>query len=193
GRPNDRAGELGIPNDSFVVLTVGRLTEQKNQGLLLQAIRRLVPRVPSIVCVILGEGELRAYLEHLVREMGLDRHVFLLGHRADVRLWYGSAHVFVLTSLWEGLPLAVLEALASGLPVVSTRVSGVEEVVTDGIEGYLVESCPDAIAQRIEQLFLDSAMREIMGARARKKALMYSESEMCRRYYELYRRLLYEG
>jgi glycosyltransferase involved in cell wall biosynthesis len=113
------------------------------------------------------------------------------GVRNDVEDLVGELAVFVLTSLWEGLPLAIIEAMAAGVPIVASRVDGVAEAVTDGIEGFLVEpKDSSAFADRIVTLLGDDALRRRTGDAARARSMSYDISSMIRRHDELYRRLL---
>lgn len=130
--PVDATGarkRLGIPAEAKVVGFVGRLHPVKDLPTLLQAVR-LVPSDPWLVAV--GDGPDRPLLEGLSR-------VVAVGEQADVTPYLSAVDVFVLPSRWEGMPGALVEAMALGLPVVATRVGGVPEVITDGVDGLLVE------------------------------------------------------
>lgn len=122
-----------------LVVTAGRLTEQKNFASLIAAAAEL--RAQGIVCriIIAGEGPLRQELERQIRESQVSDLVRLPGNVIEMRELMLSADLFVLPSLWEGLPLVLLEAMACGLPVVGSRIKGVTEVVVDGRSGSLVE------------------------------------------------------
>ncbi|MFW6085205.1 MAG: glycosyltransferase [Gemmatimonadota bacterium] len=134
------AAELpGVPANARLVLSVGRLTPQKNQALLLEAFEALAGDVPEAHLVILGEGGERQALEQRAGELGLEGRISLPGFVEDVAPWYAAADVFVLSSDWEGLPTVLIEALLYGCPVVSTRCpSGPEEILEDGRYGRLV-------------------------------------------------------
>ncbi len=119
--------ELGLHPDGLLVLSVGRLTEQKGHIYLLEAIPGIIEQFPSTVFAIAGDGPLRAELEARAERLGISKSVHFLGMRSDVPALLQMAHIFALPSLWEGLPIALLEAMAAGLPVVATRVEGVEE------------------------------------------------------------------
>ncbi len=138
----DRDGiraRLGLPRTARIVLTVGRMVKQKGYDLLLDAIPAVLAREPKTHFVWVGGGELEVDLQNRAREMGLQNRICFAGLRDDVADLMAAADVFVLPSRFEGLPLAVLEAMAAKLPVVGTRVCGITEAVLDGQTGRLVE------------------------------------------------------
>jgi glycosyltransferase involved in cell wall biosynthesis len=131
--------ELNLKPDDFIYLSVGRVTRQKGHTYLLDAIPGVLTRFPeNTVFLIAGEGHLRRKLEEKAIDMGIADVAHFLGTRSDIPDLLSIADVFVLPSLWEGLPLALLEAMSVGLPVIATRVEGVESVITDGENGYLI-------------------------------------------------------
>lgn len=131
---------MGIPPDDRLILTVGRLQERKGYRTLLEAVPAIAERVPDAHFLWVGEGPLEGQLRERVRKLGLEDRVLLAGRREDVPDLLAAADLFVLPSLVEGLPLAMLEAMGAGLPVVGTRVCGTSEVVRDGATGRLVEA-----------------------------------------------------
>ncbi|MBI5239990.1 MAG: glycosyltransferase [Elusimicrobia bacterium] len=159
--------QLGLREDEPLLLAMGRLDEQKGHSVLLDAAARLKgPNRPR--CAVVGDGPLRDRLRRQAARLGLERAVQLPGERADVRAWMNAADVFVLPSLWEGLPNALLEAMALGLPVAASRVDGVPEAVTDGTDGLLVEPAdPGALAAALGSLLADPDLRRRLGAAAR--------------------------
>jgi glycosyltransferase involved in cell wall biosynthesis len=170
--PDERAvlrGELGLQEDEFLWLAVGRLDVAKDYPTLLAAVERLLAAsVPASVRVA-GDGPLRSALEGRVRELGLEDRVAFLGARRDCPALVGAADGFVLSSLWEGLPNVVMEALAAGTPVVATQVGGVGELVEDGRSGYMVPPRdPAALADAMRRL-MDAPLEERvrMGLRGR--------------------------
>lgn len=152
------------------VLFVGRLSPQKNVPRLIQA----VDRVSSAIDLkVVGEGESRREIEALVAELKLT-NVQLVGaaHGADLVEWYRWADILVVSSDREGMPLVVLEAMAAGLPVVATDVSGLRETVAE--DGLLVEPDPAALAKAIDQLASDPTLRDQLAERSRRRAERYS-------------------
>ncbi len=158
---------LGLPAGPLVG-TVGRLAAVKNQAMLVRAIATLRARGRPVSLALIGDGEERAALEALARDLGVSDLVHLLGWRTDVARVLGCLDVFAMSSWTEGLPMAVLEAMAAGTPVVSTRVGDVPRVLEDGRVGRLVPiDDADALAAALDALFADDAARRALGAAAR--------------------------
>lgn len=155
-----------------VLLHVGRLHEQKGQSYLLEAMLGLRARHPDAVLLIAGEGEERPRLEALVRRHGLEAPVRLLGQRSDVPALLALADLFVFPSVHkEGLPVAVVEASAAGLPVVAARTGPLEEAVEDGVTGLLVPPRDaEALAAAAGELLDDPGRRIAMGRAGRRRA-----------------------
>jgi len=178
--------ELGIPPAAWVVGTVGRLVAEKNQDLLVRAAAPLLGAPARLL--IAGDGPRRREIEALAAGLPGGRHVQLLGGRRDVPRVLAALDVFALSSRTEGLPLAVLEAMAVGLPVVSTAVGGVPHVVEDGKSGLLAPAGDEtALRERLTRLRDDRAFAADAGARGRAIAVArYSVAAMCGRYLDLY-------
>ncbi len=139
--PNQRVAtrrEFGLADDAVLVISVGRLVYQKGHEYLIQAMPAVVTRFPTVQVLICGEGPLRSQLEIQIARLDLGAHVHLLGNRLDIARFLAAADIFVLPSRWEGLPVALLEAMDAGLPVVATGVEGVEEVINKDSQGMLI-------------------------------------------------------
>jgi sugar transferase (PEP-CTERM/EpsH1 system associated) len=193
-RRNEARLRLGLPAAAVVVGTAGRLANVKDHHALLTAMALLSADGQSIHCVIAGDGPLRTTLESQIDAMGLRSRVRLVGHRPDIETVLAALDIFVLSSQSEGLPMAVLEAMASGLPVVSTRVGGVDEVLEDGLTGLLVEPrSPELLARAIERLAGDRERRDQMGAAGRVRARReFSLGTMVGNYERLYWEVAHE-
>lgn len=166
--------ELGIPDAAPVVGTIGRLNAQKGHRFLLDAARRLVPRFPDARLLVAGDGDLADALRQQAERLGIQGRVAFAGHRTDVPDLLGALDVFCLPSLYEGTPLALFEAMASGRAIVSTAVDGCREVLEDGVTGLLVPpSDPDALASALARVLGDPALRAGLGRRALEASRQY--------------------
>src|SRR6187200_2797093 len=160
----DLHGEFWLPRDSPIVGNVAALVPHKGQRHLIDAAALVVQKVPDARFVIAGEGELRESLERQIREKHLEKHVTLLGFRPDVLSLHKAFDVFVMSSVTEGLGTSLLDAMASGKPVVATTAGGIPEVVEDGLTGLLVPPRDhDAMADAIVRLLTDADLRRQMG------------------------------
>ncbi len=164
----DVRADLGIGPDEIVAGTIANFRRQKDYPNLLRAAALLARRDVPVRIVAVGQGPLEAETRRLHASLGLGDRVLLLGHREDAVRVLGACDLFTLASDNEGLPVALMEALALGLPVAMTAVGGVPEAITDGVEGRLVPpSNPDALAGAIEELVCDPVLRARMAAAAR--------------------------
>lgn len=183
---------LDIPAGRPVVMTVGRLTVMKGHRYLLEALPSLLRRHPDLIVVVAGEGHLRGVLAAHAEHLGVAHAVRLVGHRSDARLLLDAADVFVLPSRHEGMPLAALEAMDAGLPVVGTRVIGTSEAVEEGVSGLLVApQDPDALAAALGALLADPEVGRRMGAAGRLRyEQRFTAGRMARRTAAVYDDLL---
>jgi glycosyltransferase involved in cell wall biosynthesis len=183
---------LALGADDPVVLTLGRLTHMKEQWHLIDAVPLLAPRFPGLAVVLVGDGPLRAALVDRAAGLGIPGVVRFAGHRPEGQALLAAADVFVLPSRYEGMPLAALEAMAAGLPVVATRVIGSEEVVADGVSGALVpRGSPSALASAIAGLLADPALRRRQGdAGRRRQQLHFTRGRMAADTLAVYERAL---
>jgi glycosyltransferase involved in cell wall biosynthesis len=177
---------LGV--QGLVIGVVGRLEEQKGHTYLVTALPDLCRAVPDLVVLLIGAGRREEALKRQVHSLGLENKVRFLGTRRDLPEIYRALDLFVHPSLWEGLPLALLKAMGTGLPVVATRVSGSQEIIVDGFNGRLVApGNPAALGGAILDLCRSPEMRQRLGAAARRTvAEKYSLDAMLTRLAELY-------
>lgn len=175
----------------FRLITVGRMAPVKNHALLLEAVAALRQEVP-VQLDIVGDGPERAAMERLAYSLGIAAQVRFLGFRNDVRAYLAHADVFVITSDYEGISIAILEAMRAGLPVVATDVGGIRETVIDGETGIVVPPrARTELVAALRALAKDTARRKALG----EAAYAYFKREfalehMVTRYRELYTRLL---
>jgi len=177
----------GIPEDAPLVLAIGRLIAQKDHETLLRAFARVHRERPEARLAILGWGRREPALRALVRELRLEESALLPG-RVEPRDWLARADVFVHTSRWEGFGIVLLEAMLSGLPVVSTAVSAVPEIVVDGETGTLVPAGDvGAVAAGLSTLLADDGLRRRLGRAGRERARSdFSVARMADRTLEVY-------
>jgi len=160
--------ELGVPADAPLVLNVGALTPQKDHATLVAAAAQLDA---DVHVAVVGEGFLREDIAARVAQAGLGDRFHLPGFRADRRPAQAAADLFVLSSYNEGMPWVLIEALAAGLPVVATDISGTRACVVDGVNGRIVPSRdPEALAAACADLLADRPRREAMAAASRRLA-----------------------
>lgn len=184
--------ELGLTEDEFIVLQVARLNPLKDHQTALRAIARLKQQGVRARLALAGDGETRPALERFVQDHGLTSRVLFLGARRDVPRLMAAADVFLLSSISEGIPLTLIEAMTTGLPVVSTNVGGTAEVVVDGETGLLAKAQDDeSLAQHIRFLHDDVWQRRTMGqAGAARAAQLFSLDRMLDQYTQVYNELL---
>ncbi len=184
----------GIEPHAIVLTHVGRFAPPKNHALLIEAFAQVHADAP-LYLLLVGGGELEGAAREQVARLNLQERIHFLGVRADVADILNASDMFVLSSRVEGNPLSVMEAMAAGLPVVSTAVGGVPELVRHGETGLLVPSEDrDALAGALQALIDDPARRQAMGAAARQHAIEHFDIRLTVQGYErLYDRLLNRG
>jgi len=184
----------GIEPHATVLVHVGRFAPPKNHALLVEAFAQVRADTP-LYLLLVGGGELQDAVREQVAALGLESRVRFLGVRADVADILRASDMFVLSSRVEGNPLSVMEAMAAGLPVVSTAVGGVPELVREGETGLLVPSeDAGALARAVQVLVDDPVRRQAMGAAARRDAVSrFDIRHTVRGYEQLYERLLSGG
>jgi L-malate glycosyltransferase len=158
---------LGVPADALVVGTVGRLDAVKNLGALLRAHAALLAAQPSAHLVVVGDGPERESLHSEANGLGIAGRVVFAGYRSDVRALMPAFDIYANSSSYEGVSLTILEAMATGLPVVATRVGGNPEVVIDGETGRLVGGHARALGNALIELAANSRLRGAMGVAGR--------------------------
>ncbi len=171
---------------------VGRLAPEKGVDLFLRALAQLHGQHPEADFVVAGDGPERVSLTALIQELGLQDRVKLLGQQSDMSAFYSSLDLLVSTSRQEGLPMAMLEGMASGLPVVATAVGEVPRVVQDRQTGLLVApESPSAIAAALGILLNDTELRKQYGVAGRQRVLdLFSADRMTADYVAVYRQAL---
>ena len=177
----------GLRGAGARLLCVARLAPAKNHALLLRTVARLRESGRDVSLTLVGDGPLRGALEERARELGISERVRFAGRRTDTAAFYRDCDLFVLLSDYEGMPMSIIEAMASGLPVVATRAGGVAELVDDGVNGALVEADAAAAAGVIAAICDDPALYARLSAGAVRTSSHYSAEAMMEKYVDLYR------
>lgn len=190
---------ITIPNTeekSFLaskkIVVAGRLTEQKNFSSVIRSFKMVVLKHPDWSLDIYGEGPLKEQLQNLISNIGLERNVFLRGYTSQVREKMLEASCYVLSSLYEGFPLVLLEAMSCGLPVVSYACPcGPKDLVEEGRNGFLVPVCDErALADRICLIIEDENLRKSMGLAAKQTSEKYKLEIIMQMWMDLFKKLL---
>ena len=198
-QPRDRAAArsaIGIPLDERILLAVGRIEPLKGFDILIRALGEMTERERVTLLVIGGDERAAAEFERLggiAREIGVEERVRFLGAIAHERLtdYYSAADVVVVPSFYESFGLVALEAMASCVPVVASRVGGLTSTVADGKSGYLIPwRCPEPFAEKIDLLLRNGALRAALGKAARRSMQPYAWSEVGTSLLELYESML---
>lgn len=160
--------ELGVAADDFVLLSVGELIPRKNHQVVLRALGRLQEQgnLGNIQYLICGQGAKMDELKELAKSLDIANHVHFLGYRRDIPDICSASDVFMFMSLQEGLPVALMEAMACGLPAVCTSIRGNTDLIENGVTGFLADNTPEATAEAIQKMKSDPALRESFAANA---------------------------
>ncbi|MBE9044416.1 glycosyltransferase family 4 protein [Pleurocapsales cyanobacterium LEGE 10410] len=184
----------GVNPEQQWIMSMGRLTQQKGFDLLLEAFAQVAPQHPDWQLVILGEGELRSDLEQLITKLNLQERVVLPGRVKDPFPLLRRAQLFVMSSRFEGFPLAHGEAMLCGLPVIATDCpSGPRELIRDGVDGILVPNQDrSALARAIERLISNPEERQRLAMSAPEVGIRFSLNKIIQRWIELSERVIQE-
>jgi glycosyltransferase EpsD len=160
---------LGIPDDALLLIAVGELSRRKNHETIIKALAKIRAdahrAAPDIRCLIVGSGPLRTHLEQLAAALSVDDAVRFVGFKRDVENYYAISDILCFPSFMEGLPTAVCEAMAAGLPVLCSAIRGNTDLIEQGEGGFLLRpDDADGFAEAIRRLADDAALRAAMGA-----------------------------
>jgi glycosyltransferase involved in cell wall biosynthesis len=184
--------EIGVDADALLILQLARFDPWQNHTLAIRTLEQVVRNLPKARLALVGEGPDLGMIQELVRQRGLGSHVLLLGPRADHARLLMAADLVLLTGLCEGVPPVLIQALASGRPVVATRVGGVSEIVEDRVCGLL--ACPGdygGLADNIHRLGASPELREQFGRQGQKRIeALLSEADTSLLYSNVYRSML---
>lgn len=180
-----RAGEYRA--DTKKIISVGRLSYPKYFQMAIQVAAELLPQHPDWQWDIYGDGEQRQELAELIRQKGLEKQMHLMGQVGDLYDRYGQYGIMVMTSRYEGFPMSLLEGMGNGLPLVSFNINtGPDEIIADGINGYLVEAFDQQkMENRILRLMEDAPLRQKMSAACKRHCDNFSQQQIVRQWEQL--------
>jgi len=183
--------ELGLGEGDKIVSMVSCLKPQKAPVDFVSVAGKVASQIPQAKFLLVGDGELRPQVNMAVAQADLQGRFQHLGWRRDVASILGITDVLVLTSLWEGFPLTLLQAMAAGVPAVVTRVDGSPEAILDGVNGFVLEPRDvEGMAARVVQLLRDPELRRKMGEEGRKRVQEFDIDEMVRKQEKFYLELV---
>ena len=179
---------LGYGDEDFLALTVAEMTANKNHITILKAMALLKDReeFQHIHYLICGRGEMWASLEESARELGIADHVNFLGYRTDAPELYKASDLFLFVTFREGLSVALMEAMSSGMSIVCARIRGNTDLIDDGISGVFSENTPEAVAEHILAMYRDPQRRQQLGEAAAEKALLFDDKNVLNQVKEIY-------
>ncbi len=187
-----KKSSLGIPPEAQVVGSVGRLADQKGYCYLIDAIPMVMKEHPKVVFLLVGDGPLTEAHKEQVQSLGVASQVVFAGPRTDVEEILPCMDVFVSSSLWEGLPTVILEAMASRAPVIATDIPGTNELIHHKVNGWLVPPAdPAGLAQAIDLYLNDPGLGQSFVPRALETVESFTIDSIAKTYEEIYRQLYF--
>lgn len=179
---------LGIGENECFILSIGRMTAEKGHHVLVDAFRKLIPSIKfNVKLGIVGEGSSKNEIQNENEDLVESGKLVLYGKDMDIRKYLSAANIFVLPSLYEGFGIAILEAMAIGLPIIASNVGGIPDLVENNVNGYLVEPGNSInLCECIKKLAVSSDIRNRMGHENIIKAGLFTLGKMQKKFYELY-------
>ena len=189
GVPLKKCNPIGVyKTKSLKFVHVGRFMKVKNHENLVKAFIRARKDNPQIELELYGEGELKGYIEEIVRSAQAEDYIYFKGITDNIFKTMNSADVFILPSFYEGMPMTLIEAMGTGLPIITTPVGGIVDMLEDGENAVFTGTDVESIAHSINLIASDSELRKTIGEAARKRSKDFSATMMARRYLEVYER-----
>lgn len=179
-------------SDDVTIGHVGRFEEVKNHEVIIEVFRKLNETFPNLSLILVGDGTQREYIEEIISKYKLSKKVSLIGRVSDVSKYLKKIDVFLMPSLYEGLPLSIIEAMASGCVIVASKVGGVSDIVYNNLNGYLIDD-PfniDDFTRKIESLILDKNRRIEISKQNAQDANKFTIGEMVQKYEFLYQTVI---
>lgn len=180
-----KRSEFNLNEDDFVLFTAGQLSKRKNHEVVIKALAKIENK--SVKLLICGLGELEKYLKELISDLGLENRVILAGYRKDVIEQLHAADCFVFPSFQEGLPVALMESMAAGLPIVCSNIRGNVDLIEHEINGFLVNpEDVNGFAESIQKVLSDKKMQIDMGNRNLELVKKYDRQNIMRKMHDIY-------
>lgn len=173
-------------SNRFTVVHVGRFMEVKNHELIVRAFSMFHQLHPDVCLKFIGDGELRPYILEQVTSLRLENSVEFLGMQSNVYPFLNEADVFILPSKYEGIPLSLIEAMGTGLPIIASAVGGIPDMVKDKESALLIQPKEEELVNALECLYRDKALREQLGVAAKARAHLFSSERMAAQYASIY-------
>lgn len=179
---------LGYDERDFLILTVAEMTPNKNHITILKALALLKDREEfgNIHYLICGRGEMWASLEQSAKELGITDHVDFLGYRSDAPELYRCSDLFAFVTFREGLSVALMEAMSSGMPIMCAKIRGNTDLIDDGVSGIFTENSPEAVAESILRLYREPVFRASLGVQASEKVKLFDSENVLNQVKEIY-------
>lgn len=173
-------------NKIFAILHIGRFMKVKNHEILIRAFATFVKKHPCSKLQLLGEGEMFDEMQNLAKMLDVADKVEFLGLQSNVYPFLHKADVFCLPSEYEGVPMTLIEAMGTGLPIIASNVGGIPDMLTNNEDALLIKPTSDELNEAMERLYQSDTLREKFGKKVKKKAIVFSSEEMAKKYERIY-------
>lgn len=188
----EKKQSLNLPDDSLLIGSIGRLTEQKGYTYLVNAAALLIKQLPQTYILIIGDGELSEQLKEQAQCLGIASHIIFTGPRPDVEELLACMDIFASSSLWEGLPTVLMESMASGIPIVATDIPGTRELIQPGITGWLAPpGDAKALSETILKAIQATSLTNAMADNAKELLTDFSINAVVKKYESLYQSIIW--
>ena len=179
--------ELKLPENKFIIINLANLRPVKNQILLLEAVKELYRINEDFFLIILGEGRERNNLENYISNNKLENNCILLGRKENIEEYLNASDIFVLTSKWEGMPGSIMESMACSIPVISTDVGDVRELIEDNKNGFVLKNfLKENIKEKILYFFYNKKEVQEFGKKSKEKIKKFSFTEMIKKHEKIF-------
>lgn len=183
---NCKVKEDYTKKSEFKIVHIGRFMDVKNHAMILKTFAMFSKRHADAKLQLIGDGELRKDMVQLAQELGVENFVEFVGLQSNVYPWLHDADIFVLPSKFEGMPMTLIEAMGTGLPIIASAVGGVPDMLTDGESAILIKPESEQLLASLEMLYYDESIRRVLGQKALQRSLAFSSETMAQRYIEIY-------